>query len=249
MKKHFISGLALATLITSGTAAANFDLEDNYIGGSDPRDVIGTDSIFNTLGLNASISGSILTVDIFTHFAGYADDGLYSSITQTEASGWGNGIGYGDLFLASTSADGEWEYGFSLDNRWSSTGGSGELYLLNGANFLYSDDFISAGGYRNGYEVAVDTDAQAVEQVGGGSWSVNEAEGIVSFALELEGTGLPYGDGFTFGWGMTCANDVIKGTVEMDNNTVDVPEPGALGLVGLGLLGTIFGRRRKKLSS
>jgi len=243
MKKTIMSGLTLAAIITSGTAAANFDLEDNYIGGNDPRDVIGIDSVFNTHGLNASITGSILTVDIFTNFAGEAGNG-YSSITQTEASGWGNGIGYGDLFLSSSNSNGEWEYGFSLDDRWSETGGSAALYLLNGANFLNSEDFISTGGYRVGHEVAVDTNAAGVEQVGDGSWSVNEGEGIVSFAVELEGIGLPYGDSITLGWGMTCANDVIQGAVELENVT-DVPEPGALGLVGLGLLGTLVGRRRK----
>ncbi len=242
MKKTIMSGLTLAAIISSATAAANFDLEDNYIGGSDPRDVIGTNSVFNTLGLNASITGSILTVDIFTNFAGEAGNG-YSGLTQTEASGWGNGIGYGDLFLSSNSSIGEWEYGFSLDNRWSETGGSADLYLLNGANFLYSDDFLSSGGYRNGHEVAVDTEAQSVEQVGGGSWSVNER--TISFAIELEGTGLPYGEDLTFGWGMTCANDVIQGTVAAGDIT-NVPEPGALGLVSLGLLGTMVGRRRKR---
>jgi len=242
VKRNLISGLALSTLISSGTVAA-YDLDDNYIGGSNPRDVIGSDSVFNTHGLNASISGSILTVDIFTNFAGKADEGHFSGLTQTAASGWGNGIGYGDLFLASSTSDGEWEYGFSLDNRWSETGGTGSLFLLNGSNFLYSDDFISSGGYRNGHEVAVDTDAAGVDQVGTGSWSVNDSEGIVSFAIALEGTGLPYGNGqLRLGWGMTCANDVIQGTVE----THDVPEPGALGLVGLGLLGTVIGRRRKK---
>ena len=244
MKRNFISGLALATLISSGTVAA-YDLEDNYIGGSDPRDVIGSKSIFDTHGLNASISGSILTVDIFTNFAGEADNGHFSGQTQTAASGWGNGIGYGDLFLASSGASGEWEYGFSLDNRWSETGGTGGLFLLNGPNFLYSDDFISSGGYRNGHEVAVDTDAAGVDQVGSGTWSVNESEGIISFAIALEGTGLPYGNNaLTLGWGMTCANDVIQGTVAVE--TTEVPEPGALGLVGLGLLGTVIGRRRKK---
>ncbi len=246
MKRTFLTGLALATLIASGTASAEYDLEDNYIGGSDPRDVIGSDAIFNTLGLNASITGSILNVDIYTNFAGYGDNGLYSGITNTEASGWGNGIGYGDLFLSSAGSIGEWEYGFSLDNRWSETGGSGSLYLLNGPNFLYSDDFIStSGGYRTGHEVAVDTSAADVEMVGYGSWSVDKNNGVISFAIQMEDTGLPYDNGFTFGWGMTCANDVIQGTVEMDNS-VDVPEPGALGLVGIGLIGTLVGRRRRK---
>ncbi len=249
MKKYLLSGLTLAALITSGTAAA-YDLKDTYIGGNDPRDVIGGLSDYDTLGLNASLEGSILTVEIHTNFAGRAEYGYGSYQTQTEASGWGNGIGYGDLFLSSGDSEGGWEYGFSIDDRWSETGGYGNLFALSGSNddFLFSDDFLSTGDFRHGEAVAVNTGSSTVDQIGTGSWSVSETDRIISFALDLSGTGLGNSDGITLGWGMTCANDLIYGTVLADTQggATSVPEPGALGLVGLGLLGTMVGRRRRK---
>ena len=243
MKKYLIPGLALVTLFSSATAIAAYDLDDTYIGVGNPNDVIGSNSVFNSHGLNASISGSILTVDIFTNFAGEADNGHYPGQTQTEASGWGNGIGYGDLFLSSCDANGEWEYGLAIDDRWGVDGGSTGLFSLNDSSFLYSDDFLSSGTYRNGHEVAVDT--ASADQIGSGSWTINEADGSLSFIVNLEGTGLDYEDGLAFGWGMTCANDVIQGSVAIEDMVTDVPEPGILGLLSLGLLGTIVNRRKK----
>ncbi len=262
MKKYIISSLALVTLFTSTTIFA-YDLEDNYIGGSNPNDVIGARSTFDIKGLDASLLGTTLTVDIYTNFAGKADNGVYPSLTQTEASGWGNGIGYGDLFLADDDVKDGWEYGFSLDNRWSATGGTADLYAVSGsllanaapADYLLSDSFISSGTYRNDKEVAVNTNGpySSATLVSSGSWSVNESTGSLRFSVDLSGTGLPYSrQGIRIGWGETCANDLIQGTVSMDTLTdkaTSVPEPAALALVGLGLFGTIINRRRTKPST
>jgi hypothetical protein len=43
-------------------------------------------------------------------------------------------------------------------------------------------------------------------------------------------------------WGMTCANDVIEGSVST------VPVPAAAWLFGSGLLGLVGVARRKKVS-
>lgn len=246
MKNTLITGLTLATIITSGAANA-YDLNDTYIGGNDPRDVIGGLADYDTLGLNATISGTLLTIDIHSNFAGKAEYGYSTYQTQTAASGFGNGIGYGDLFISSGTNTSPWEYGLSIDDRWSATGGAANLFALSGtgADYLLSDDFISTGDYRHGEAVAVDTSSASVTNIGYGNWTIDEANQIISFSVDIANTNLDPANGISLGWGMTCANDLIQGSVE----ATDIPEPGALGLVGLGLLGTIIGRRRRNKKS
>lgn len=246
MKNTILSGLALATVLTSSAATA-YDLNDTYIGGNDPRDVIGGLHDYDILGLNATISGTLLTVEIHSTFAGKAEYGYSTYQTQTAASGYGNGIGYGDLFLSSGTTATPWEYGLSIDDRWSSTGGAADLYALSGTNadYLLSDDFISTGDYRHGQAVAVDENSASVNNIGYGNWVVDAANQTISFSVDVANTNLDPLNGIYVGWGMTCANDLIQGSVE----ATDIPEPAALGLVGLGLLGTMVARRRNKKSA
>lgn len=242
MKTLSLTSLALATVLTANIAHA-YTINDTYIGDRHGGwgDVIGSTDLFNLHGLNAWISGTTLTVDIYTNYAGRADDGLFSSSTNTEA-GMGKGIGYGDLLLSSTADS--FSHGFALDNRWSTTGGTGTLYAANN-HFLSSDDFVSIG-HRSGYDVAVDTSGAVINQ-GSGAWSVNEANGYISMTMDLAGSGLLNSSDLYFGWGYTCANDVIRGHVDVNEiTTTDVPEPGVLSLVGLGLIGTLTVRRRRR---
>lgn len=242
MKKHISIGVTLATFLSINSASA-YTLNDTYIGDQHGGwgDVVGSSDLFDLHGLNASISGTTLTVDIYTNYAGRADDRLFSSFTNTEA-GMGKGIGYGDLLLSLST--GGFSHGFALDNRWSATGGTGILYAANN-HFLSSDDFVSSG-HRRGYDVAVNTSGAVINQ-GSGSWSINETNGYISMTMDLAGSGLLNGSDLYFGWGYTCANDVIRGRVNVNEiTTADVPEPGILGLAGLGLLGTFTVRRRRQ---
>jgi hypothetical protein len=60
--------------------------------------------------------------------------------------------------------------------------------------------------------------------------------------IDLSGTDLLLGNEIALHWGFTCANDVIEGSYF-------VPEPGVLGLLGIGLLGIILpGRLHRKQS-
>lgn len=246
--------------MTSHMAMAT-PMVDAYVGGDDHGygDIIGASNHFDVMSIDVNRSGNMLYVDVFTNFAGKGDNGLFSGYTNTPASN-GNGIGYGDLFLATewnpddsqagylsdNHATGTiWEYGFALDNRWSANGGMGQLYSLNSgnndANSLLSEDFLSGAVYRDGQEIAVDTNSD-VSALGLGGWQVNQANKQISFVFDLTGTSLLSSDTIALHWAMTCGNDVIEAEFPMSS----VPEPAALSMLSLGLLG--FMARRKSNS-
>ena len=249
---HMLSVALLSLGLIQTAGAVPTTISDNYIG-SDSHgygDVIGSTSNFEITSMDVSLSGSMLSVSIYTTFAGKADNHLFDSLTG------GAGIAYGDLLLSGSwnphgsapytgddSSTGTlWSYGFALDNRWwngvDASGGSGTLYRLDGptndANTLLAEDFLTGGIYRNGQEVAVDTNG--LTAVGSGSWSVIDGTSV-NFNIDLAGTTLLGGDEIALHWGFTCANDVIEGAFK-------VSEPGILLLIASGLLGIAAKFRR-----
>lgn len=253
--KKFSKALTFATLVGLSMTSQAYTLSDTYIGGVDHNygDIIGESNIFDVQGLNVSYSGSNVTIDIYTNFANPTSIGVNPNLTYN-----GLGIGSGDLFLSNsytpygnTVADNAsngnlWTYGLSLDNAYSATGGSASLYALNGAtndeNALLSEDFISRGAFRNGQEVAVDTQSASTDVVNtNGSWSVDSIANKISFNFDTTGTDLLSTGDLALHWGMLCGNDVIEGVVEAPTH---VSEPSIAALFGLGLLGLGFVRRR-----
>ena len=252
------SGLAAAVaavICFSATSAQAVVIADGYIGGDDHSrgDVIGSVDDFQINTMEASLNGTVLTVSIDTTFAGKAGT-LFPGATN------GFGIGYGDLFLSSswnpngTAADQYindnaatgtvWSYGFSLDNRFrtGSGMGAGTLYQLtsgnNDADIKLAEEFITAGTFRNGQEVAVDTASAGVEELKNlGGWNVTESS--IDFVIDLAGTTLLNGDEIALHWGFTCQNDVIEGSIST------VPVPAAAWLFGTGLIGLVGIARRK----
>jgi hypothetical protein len=246
VKKDFLTRgfiLASAVLAFSLPPAQADVIVDDYVGEDDHGhgDVIGNPAHFDIFGMEVIQEGDWLTVIIETAFAGRGDDGLFERYTRGD-----RGIGYGDLFLAEDTGTGIWDYGFSLDNRWSAPGShlGGTLYRLNSgdnSDILMSDYFMTGGSrgsaiYRNGQEVAVNRNANVTPIAGASYWSVNDA--VVRFHIDLTGTSLSRVDANGLRWGLTCANDVIEGSY------TPVSEPGTLALFGLGLFGLAVARRR-----
>ena len=259
MKKLITRTLLTFTLLAAGAAHAGVidDTGANAYWGGDAHgygDVIG-DSTYYIHGATIERVGNLLTIEISTNFAGHA------GAEPTMAPG---GIGYGDLFLAQTwkpfgsdanhagdnAGNGTlWSYGFSLDNRYSNTGGSFKLYQLNGAtngaNIKGSEAFMSCGlgsacYYRNGQATAVDTASSSVIDTGlAGTWTVTQNKGL-AFQIALSSTDLLNYSAYAMHWGETCQNDVIEGQVNV------VPTPGVLPLMALGLAAFAATRRRAR---
>jgi len=256
-------GLRIATLmgvLAYASGAAAYPIDDTYYGGADHGygDIVGG-PVFDVKGASIVRNGTQLTVTIYTHFAGHADEFLFPQYTNRAASkldGRAMGIGYGDLFLAgewtpfgsdahhlndNNVTGTHWTYGFSIDgDRWTDAGGSGTLYALNGAsndaNALLSNDFLSGAIFRDGQEVGVDRASNTVQAVGSGHWSVDTTPGNshLSFIFDIGNTALASADTIALHWAMSCANDTIEGEQF-------VPEPGTLAL----LLPALLGLRRR----
>ena len=257
LSRHTAAGFALALSLTTGSAAAGI-ITDEYHGADDHGwgDIIGDPSKFDILSASVDRVGNILVVGIETNFAGLGDNKLFTSVTNKAASQRNNvnmGLGYGDLFLGTAwdpdggapyltddySTGTQWEYVFSLDNRWAEAGGSGELFALGPQDpaVLLSDDFLSGGTYRNGQEVAVDTAALA-PALSDGAWEVDAVNGWLIFAIDVSGTALASATDVALHWNMTCGNDTIEGFTS-------VPEPQVGMLALLGLVGAGVVRRRR----
>jgi len=249
-----LSGVVLALSLSQPVYALPTTIYDNYIGGDDHGhgDVIGSD-VFDVLSMDVELlDNNILSVVINTNFAGKGDEARFSTSTYS-----GNGIGYGDLFLSDTwspvgdapylddnyYAEGttDWSLAFSLgDERWTD-GGTGSLYSLDGNDdddILLSEDFLSRNTFRNGQEMAVNTEGKEADYINSSLWTVDDANNTISFLIDLTGTSLEGSDTIALHWGMTCANDTIEGVYS-------VPEPEMLGLLAIGLLGIGFGQRKK----
>lgn len=251
--------LIFSTLAGLSMASQAYTVTDTYVGGDDHGhgDVIGRTDLFDITGADVSFSGTNVTVDIYTNFANTSAIGSYPSLTHN-----GLGIGVGDLFLSNSyspngsasngylsdsAANGNlWTYGLAIDDAYSEVGGSASLYALSGttndANAELSQDYLKAGVYRTGQEVAVDEASQTTSVVNTtGSWSVDLTAKKISFSFDAAGTNLFDSGDLAFHWAMLCGNDVIEGVVDAP---AQVSEPSVLALFGLGLFGLGLARRR-----
>ena len=251
--------VGFALLAACSGASSAYQLDDDYIGSDDHGhgDVIGRDDFFDVLGIDATLSGHTLSIDIHTRFAGRA--GVYKYLTRNH-----RGIGYGDLFLSHVWAPDpdhncgmpylcddynngtDWGLAFSLDDRWNNNGGLGTLYAVTPDNVLLSDEYMSGGVYRDGQEVALDITNAGIA-LGSGTWSVDADRQVVSLVFGVGGSSLLTGslnETIAVHWGMICGNDVIEGELNLAQTApAAVPLPSSALLLVVGWVGIVTRRR------
>lgn len=248
---------ALTALVLFSPIGASAGVIDDLYWGGDSHgygDVIGDAATYGISSATIKRSGTVLTIQIATGFAGQAGDAQWAGP---------HGIGYGDVFLApawtpagsgaehanDNAANGtQWTFAFGLADRWNATGGAFTLYAMTGGsnadNILNSEAFLtcaigSACYYRNGQATAVNTNSATVSNTGlTGTWSLTSGSELM-FSIDTAGSALANYSTVAMHWGETCQNDVIEGVT-------DVPEPASLALFVLGLLGVAGARKRKQ---
>jgi hypothetical protein len=123
---------------------------------------------------------------------------------------------------------------------------------VNGNPISYPNGGNPGYWFRQGQAVQFNP-SQSTASTASGSWSVvptSVSEGSITYVID-DYAALGLGPEIALSWAMTCANDIIQGTVSVftgeGDNPNPTPIPAALPLfaAGLGLLGFAGSRRRR----
>lgn len=198
----------------------------------------------------------ILTVKINTKFVDYNNQNYVFGDLFMSTTGWdptGNAAdGYQDDNAFTTGT--KWDYAYDLNGARHMTGNNTDNssarlvelndYNLNNANdadnFKYGS---SRGNDEHFYRLR--SSSAVASTIGGGSVQTSTTNNYLKFVFDVSGTDLATAEQIAFHWTMSCANDIIEGTVDFASK---VPEPAALGLLLIGLTGVGFARRRKQVA-
>jgi hypothetical protein len=134
------------------------------------------------------------------------------------------------------------------------TGSDVQLSNVNGNTLTYPNNPSSGFYFRTGQAVGVNNTAVTTTQGGvSATWSINATADTLTFDISNIFNNL-LGSTFTLAWEITCANDVILASVTLPGDAPapnPTPLPAAFPLFagGLGVIGFLSSRRRKKLKA
>ncbi|HMO18145.1 MAG TPA: PEP-CTERM sorting domain-containing protein [Oligoflexia bacterium] len=269
IKQSLFLLVAPLLLLSSTAQSSPYVIQDNYIGGGathaswNNHDVIGSPLNFDISHMEIDITGSKLTVSIFsTYFknVGYLNTVLGDLFIST--NGWNPS---GDAPYASdTYHNGtKWDLAITLDNHGGTVGtetnhisdftgesGVASLYQIYDENIILTN--VSGGYYRGDQVTQYDNSSQQALALG--NWFIDAISGSdyakLTFELDFTGLNLYASDQIGFHWNMSCGNDTIQGAYTLPTSQAafitgttggggdnSIPEPSVIFLLGAGLVG------------
>jgi hypothetical protein len=254
-----------AVLALTPVCAGAYTIADNYYGGTPthgwaPMDVIGDYNYYDILGMDVTVTENIMTVKIYSSFFDKLDT---KEILDEKTN-------MGDLFISTSGWDPagteanhyqtdtmltpgtKWDYVVALDHHGQTSGdglaanGTASLYEISDGSIVASNlNGLNANSwiYRKDQMYRFTPDSGAITS---GNWAIEDISGTIYDRLTLtfdisdlqENRTSP---NWAFHWAMSCGNDVIEGEAPIPN-----PEPSTFLLMGLGIVGVAYLRRRRK---